>query len=128
MRFAMKSPIFRRMVSIPLLISENATIRADGKGLNIAIVDTAHIMMAGLTVPASAMSMYEEPETFTVDLKKLADIARLADKDEDIFVEVKDGRITLMFGPITRTCALVEKEAAPPKIPNIDYPCQFTID
>ena len=128
MKFAMNSQTFRRMVSIPLLISENATIRADENGLDITLIDTAHITMAGLTIPKSAMSQYDEPETFTVDLKKLADIARLADKDEDIFVEVKDGRITLMFGPITRTCALVEKEAAPPRIPNIDYPCQFTID
>lgn len=108
MIFSMNSQTFRRMVQIPLMITETATIQADENGFRIAVVDVGHIMMAVLNVPRTAMTAYEEPETFSVDLKKLADTARLAEKDEDITAVVKDGRIMLTFGVITRTTALID--------------------
>jgi len=124
MRFTIAQPVLKTMVSVLSSIVEEAKIVHTEKGLEVACVDTAHVAMAGFTIPESDLEGFEAEDTeeFGLDLKKMQSILKLTSSDDKIQVIIGD-KMTFKFGNITRTTALLDASTlGAPRIPPIDAP------
>jgi len=124
MRFTISQSVFKTMVSVLSSIVEEAKVVHTEKGLEVACVDTAHVAMAGFTIPESDLGGFEagDTEEFGLNLKKMQSMLKLAGSDEMIEVIVGD-RMTFKFGNITRTTALLDTSLmGAPKIPPLEAP------
>lgn len=114
----------------PLSDEVKFTISPDG--IKLKAVDPANIAMVFLDLPAAAFEYYQADACeLGIDLVRLGDVLSMADKGENVTIELdaETHKLKVGVGSLSYTVGLIDPSAIrkEPRIPEIDLPTSVTI-
>jgi proliferating cell nuclear antigen len=118
--------------SVGVLVEE-CKIHLDESGLEIRAVDPANVGMVDLSLDASAFESYEaDGGLIGVNLVRLADIAKMADSDQLVRLELDEQtrKLEISIDGLEYTLALIDPESIreEPDLPELDLPATIVIE
>lgn len=121
MKAKFRGETLRGLVSVMSSVTDEIVMECKADGISAVAVDPAHVAMVGFRIDKECMPELEGTGEYGIDLKKLAAVLKLADRDESVDKEAEDGRMTVRVGNITRRMALLDTERmARTKVPDIE--------
>lgn len=102
------------------------------KGLELKAVDPANVAMVSLRIRAEAFEFFKaEPCEIGVDLVRLSDVLSMADKGENVGLELdeENHKLKIGVGSLSYTLSLIDPTAIrkEPRIPELDLPAHVTL-
>jgi len=102
------------------------------RGLELKAVDPANVAMISLRLDASVFEFYQaEPGEIGVDLVRLSDLLSMADRGENVRLELDEEghKLKIGVGSLSYTLSLIDPSAIrkEPRIPDLDLPAHVTI-
>jgi len=102
------------------------------KGLELKAVDPANVAMVSLVVRPEAFDYFKvTPGEIGVDLVRLSDVLSMADKGENVQLELdeENHKLKIGVGSLSYTLSLIDPTAIKkePKIPELDLPAHVTL-
>jgi len=109
---------------VKFAISEN--------GVELRAVDPANVAMISLKIGAEAFEFFEAtPGEIGVDLVRLSDVLSMADKGENVQLELdeENHKLKIGVGSLSYTLSLIDPTAIrkEPRIPELDLPAHVTL-
>ena len=119
-----KAETLKSVIYIVSTIVDEAKMSITPEQVSIKAIDPAHVAMLDVSVKAEAFNTYEADEgEIGLDLEKVKAVLKLADGNDDIFLEhdPEQCRLTMRIGNITRRMSLVDtSNMSDPKVPSIE--------
>ncbi len=102
------------------------------KGLELKAVDPANVAMVSLLVRPEAFDYFKvTPGEIGVDLVRLSDVLSMADKGENVQLELdeENHKLKIGVGSLSYTLSLIDPTAIKkePRIPELDLPAHVTL-
>ncbi len=102
------------------------------KGLELKAVDPANVAMVSLRVRAEAFDFFKADQgEIGVDLVRLSDVLSMADKGENVGLELdeENHKLKIGVGSLSYTLSLIDPTAIrkEPRIPELDLPAHVTL-
>jgi proliferating cell nuclear antigen len=102
------------------------------KGLELKAVDPANVAMVSLIVRAEAFDYFKvTPGEIGIDLVRLSDVLSMADKGENVQLELdeENHKLKIGVGSLSYTLSLLDPTAIKkePRIPELDLPAHVTL-
>ncbi len=102
------------------------------KGMELKAVDPANVAMVSLIVRSEAFDYFKAtPGEIGVDLVRLSDVLSMADKGENVQLELDEEshKLKIGVGSLSYTLSLVDPTAIrkEPRIPELDLPAHVTL-
>ncbi|MDD1742096.1 MAG: proliferating cell nuclear antigen (pcna) [Methanotrichaceae archaeon] len=102
------------------------------KGLELKAVDPANVAMVSLVVRPEAFDYFKvTPGEIGVDLVRLSDVLSMADKGENVQLELdeENHKLKIGVGSLSYTLSLIDPTAIKkePRIPELDLPAHVTL-
>jgi proliferating cell nuclear antigen len=102
------------------------------KGLELKAVDPANVAMVSLIVSAEAFDYFKvTPGEIGIDLVRLSDVLSMADKGENVQLELdeENHKLKIGVGSLSYTLSLLDPTAIKkePRIPELDLPAHVTL-
>jgi proliferating cell nuclear antigen len=102
------------------------------KGLELKAVDPANVAMVSLKILAEAFEYFSAtPGEIGVDLVRLSDVLSMADKGENVQLELDEEshKLRIGVGSLSYTLSLIDPTAIrkEPRIPELDLPAHVTL-
>jgi len=118
--------------SLRALVDE-ARVRVTEDGLTVRAVDSANVAMDDLKLDAAAFESFEaSPGTLGLNLDRLADPVRLANKDDlvQLFLDPESGKLIVVVDGLRYSMACINSRTirAEPTLPEFDLPAAVTVD
>jgi len=123
--------VFKTMFkALSLLVSE-ARFHFKDEGIHVRTVDPANVAMILIDIPREGLEAYmvEEERTVGVSINRLLDILKQAKKRDSVELKVGDNNISVKFGSLEYSVALIEPDAIRkgPKMPELDLPAKIVL-
>jgi len=102
------------------------------KGLELKAVDPANVAMVSLVVRPEAFDYFKvTPGEIGIDLVRLSDVLSMADKGENVQLELdeENHKLKIGVGSLSYTLSLIDPTAIKkePRIPELDLPAHVTL-
>ncbi|MCJ7444709.1 MAG: proliferating cell nuclear antigen (pcna) [Methanotrichaceae archaeon] len=102
------------------------------KGLELKAVDPANVAMVSLIVRSEAFEYFKAtPGEIGMDLVRLSDVLSMADKGENVQLELDEEshKLKIGVGSLSYTLSLIDPTAIrkEPRIPELDLPAHVTL-
>jgi len=102
------------------------------KGLELKAVDPANVAMVSLRIRAEAFDFFKADQgEIGVDLVRLSDVLSMADKGENVQLELDEEshKLKIGVGSLSYTLSLIDPSAIrkEPRIPELDLPAHVTL-
>jgi proliferating cell nuclear antigen len=102
------------------------------KGVELRAVDPANVAMVTLGIESVAFEHYEaSPGEIGVDLVRFSDVLSMADRGENVRLELDEAnrKLKVAVGALSYTLSLLDPSAIKrePKIPELDLPAHVTL-
>lgn len=102
------------------------------KGLELKAVDPANVAMVSLKIDAAAFEFFKAtPGEIGVDLVRLSDLLSMADRGENVRLELDEEshKLNIGVGSLSYTLSLIDPSAIrkEPRIPELDLPAHVTL-
>ena len=102
------------------------------KGLELKAVDPANVAMVSLQIGADAFEYFKADQIeIGVDLVRLSDVLSMADKGENVQLELDEEghKLKIGVGSLSYTLSLIDPTAIrkEPRIPELDLPAHVTL-
>ncbi len=117
--------------SISTLVDE-ARFKLTGSGISVKAVDPANVAMVSFDLAKDAFGSFDATEgEIGIDLTKLNSIMEMADKSDDIELELDDTahKLVVRMRGLSYTMALLDPSSIrkEPKVPALDLPVRIVI-
>jgi proliferating cell nuclear antigen len=117
--------------SISTLVDE-AKFRLNPDGISVRAVDPANVAMVSLDIAKDAFGSFEATEgELGIDLTKLNGIMEMADKDDNIELELDEAahKLIVRMRGLSYTMSLLDPSSIrkEPKVPSLDLPGRIVI-
>lgn len=115
-------------------ITNEGKFKLSRSGINVPLVDPAHVAMLNLNISKDVMEEFEINGSFElgIDFSKLSGILGLAVPEEPVIFHYnssEDNRILIKFGIINRRMAMIDVQGmVDPNIPDIDFTAKVKIN
>lgn len=118
--------------SVGVLVDE-CKIHLEEDGIQIRAVDPANVGMVDLELAASAFESYEaDGGLIGVNLTRLEDIAKMADSDQLVHLELDEetGKLHISTDGLEYTLALIDPDSIrkEPDLPDLDLPARIVVE
>ncbi|NYT02066.1 MAG: DNA polymerase sliding clamp [Methanosarcinales archaeon] len=102
------------------------------RGLELKAVDPANVAMISLKLDASVFEFFQAtPGDIGVDLVRLSDLLSMADRGENVKLELDEEghKLKMGVGSLSYTLSLIDPSAIrkEPRIPDLDLPAHVTV-
>jgi proliferating cell nuclear antigen len=102
------------------------------KGVELRAVDPANVAMVSLKINADAFEYFQAASgEIGVDLVRLSDVLSMADKGENVQLELdeENHKLNIGVGSLSYTLSLIDPSAIrkEPRIPDLDLPAHVTL-
>jgi proliferating cell nuclear antigen len=102
------------------------------KGVELKAVDPANVAMVSLKIGSEAFEFFKTtPGEIGVDLVRFTDVLSMADKGENVQLELdeENRKLKIGVGSLSYTLSLIDPSAIrkEPKIPELDLPAHVTL-
>lgn len=102
------------------------------KGLELKAVDPANVAMVSLRIDASAFEFFKStPGEIGIDLVRLSDLLSMADRGENIRLELdeENHKLNIGVGSLSYTLSLIDPSAIrkEPRLPDLDLPAHVIL-
>ena len=102
-------------------------------GMAMKAVDPANVAMVSLEIQSAAFEYYQATACeLGIDLGRLSDVLSMADKGENVQVELdeENHKLKIGVGSLSYTLSLIDPAAIrkEPRIPDVDLPTSVTLD
>lgn len=123
---------FRDALDAVTPLSDEVKFTISPDGIKLRAVDPANIAMVFLDLPAAAFEYYQADACeLGIDLVRLGDALSMADKGENVTIELdaETHKLKVGVGSLSYTVALIDPTAIrkEPHIPEIDLPTSVTL-
>ena len=123
--------VLKEVVDVVSTLVDEAKFSVTKKGIEIKVVDPAHVAMIDLSLGKGGFEEYKSSDVeLGVDIDKTKEVLRLAKPGDMIEMEHDDDRNRLIFrvGNITRRMSLVDTTGmSDPKVPNLNLPVKVVV-
>ena len=121
--------VLDRLVTLPSKIVDEVKWELDDKGVNIKVVDPAHVALGDIVLDSDAFESYDpNVEEVGLNCNQLNEFIGIVDKDETIKIELGDN-IKIEAGNIERKMpALDISSMTEPSIPSLDLPSMVKLE
>ena len=111
---------------------DEAKFSISGEGMVLKAVDPANVAMVSLEIQADAFEYYQADACeLGIDLVRLGDVLSMADKGENVTIELdaETHKLKVGVGSLSYTVGLIDPTAIrkEPRIPEVDLPTSITI-
>ena len=112
---------------------DEAKFSISGDGMVLKAVDPANVAMVSLEIQAAAFEYYQADACeLGIDLVRLLDVLSMADKGENVQLELEEEshKLKIGVGSLSYTLSLIDPTAIhkEPRIPDVDLPTSVTLD
>lgn len=113
-------------------LSDEVKWQISPTGIKLKTVDPANVAMVFVELPDVAFEYYKaDPCELGIDLVRLGDVLSMADKGENVTIELDEGthKLEVGVGSLSYTVGLIDPTAIrkEPRIPEIDLPTSATL-
>jgi proliferating cell nuclear antigen len=114
-------------------LSDEVKFSISPDGIKLKAVDPANIAMVFLELPSAAFEYYKADACeLGIDLVRLGDALSMADKGENVQIELDEEshKLKVGVGSLSYTVGLIDPTAIgkEPRIPDVDLPTSVTLD
>ncbi|MFQ6072866.1 MAG: DNA polymerase sliding clamp [Methanosarcinales archaeon] len=137
MKFVLDGRILKQFVNCCSVISKEGLLRIDPNKWRSVISDPANVSMIDITLNNDAFEVYEfekegeeeEEKKIGLDLNKLADLLKMAEKEDSVELVIENNKMNLQIKELKYSVLLldpdvIKKENDPPQL---DPPAQVII-
>jgi len=101
-------------------------------GIELKAVDPANVAMVSLKLDSAAFELFKStPGEIGVDLVRLSDLLSMADRGENVLLELDEEqhKLKIIVGSLSYTLSLIDPSAIrkEPRIPELDLPAHVTL-
>ena len=126
-----KSEVLREIIDVVSTLADEAKFNITKDGINLKVVDTAHVAMLELSMSSDAFDEFKlEPIQIGIDIDKVKEVLKLARAGETIDLKIDDNKNKMMLGVgnVTRWMSLVDTGGmSDPKVPNLNLPVKISV-
>lgn len=124
--------VLRDAIDAVTPLSDEVKFVVSPDGVKLKAVDPANVAMVFLDIPDVAFEYYKaDPCELGIDLVRLGDVLSMADKGENVQLELDEEthKLKVGVGSLSYTVGLIDPSAIrkEPKIPEIDLPTSATL-
>lgn len=125
--------VLRDAIDAVTPLSDEVKFVVSPDGVKLKAVDPANVAMVFLELPSAAFEYYKaDPCELGIDLVRLGDVLSMADKGENVTIELdeEDHKLKVSVGALSYTVGLIDPTAIrkEPRIPEVDLPTSVTLD
>lgn len=127
-----KNEVLKEVLTVVSTLVDEAKFNFNQQGLNLKVVDPAHVAMADISLSSKAFESFKAQESsLGIDIKKLLDVIKLA-KAGDIIKLTHDeekNALIVKVSNVTRRMQLVDTTSlSDPKVPNLSLPVKVKLE
>ncbi len=120
----------KAVVAMVATVVEEAVFHCTAEGITFRGMDSAHVALIDISLPAEMFEEYECPEEVQLGIR-IDDFSKLikrADKKDSLNLSIVDNQLEIVIGKKKYTMKLLADLGLEQKVPNIPYTTHFDID